>query len=120
MVSGMALGITLIYYFLPELMINILYGDKFIEAAPHLYLFGIFMAIFSVSSLFLNYYLSKEETRVVYVALLAAALQFVGIWFYHDSIHDVVVINIAAMSILFIYLLIYFIYEKKKNFSKLS
>ena len=87
MMSGMALVITLIYYFLPELMIKILYGDKFIEATPYLYLFGVFMALFSITSLFLNYFLSKEDTRIVYVALVAAVLQAIGIWFYHNTIY---------------------------------
>jgi len=118
MTAGISACVTLIYYFLPELMINILYGSQFLGGATYLYLFGIFMTIFSISSLLLNYYLSKEETGIVYVALLAAALQFVGIWLYHDSIYTVAMINIGAVSFLLVSLLIYFIYGRRKSYKK--
>lgn len=108
-------GVLLIYLFIPKLTIEVLYGSKYIEAAPYLFLFGVFMTIFTLDSLILNYFLSKNVTRVSYLAVIFAAIQGVGIWFFHERITTVIKISILASSLFFISLLLYFGYESKKN-----
>ena len=110
---GISGGVLVVYLFFPELAIKILYGNKYISAAPDLVWFGLFMTIFTIASLILNYFLSKRETKMVGVVLLSALIQAVGIWFFHDSILTVIKVSIAASSLFLITMLIYLRYEGK-------
>lgn len=110
-----ATGVLFIYWLLPELSIKILYGDEFLQAAPNLVWFGLFMTIFTLSSLILNFFLSREITKVVSFVAIAAIIQAMGIWFFHDSIFMVIKVSIISVSLLFGSLLIYFGYETSKR-----
>ena len=113
--SAIAVGVLFIYQLFPELSIKILYGDEFLQAAPNLVWFGLFMAIFTLSSLIINFFLSREVTKVVPLVMVAAIIQAVGIWFFHDSIFTVIKVSIFSVSLLFGSLLIYFGYETSKR-----
>jgi O-antigen/teichoic acid export membrane protein len=113
--SVIATGVLFIYWLLPELSIKILYGDEFLQAAPNLIWFGLFMTIFTLSSLILNFFLSREITKVVSFVAIAAIIQAMGIWFFHDSIFMVIKVSIISVSLLFGSLLIYFGYETSKR-----
>jgi peptidoglycan biosynthesis protein MviN/MurJ (putative lipid II flippase) len=71
------------------------------------------MTAFSLTSLLLNFYLSKEDTKIVFLTPIAVILQITGISLFHESIVQVVTVSIAAISMLLTVLLIYFAYGKK-------
>ena len=115
---GISLLVLLIYWLAPELSLKILYGDKFLEASPYLVWIGLFMAIFSSGSLITGFYLSKGDTRIWTLVVLAALGQALGIWFFHSSIFQVITVNIISASFLLVSLLIYFGYETSKTKTK--
>lgn len=115
MTGGVAFAVTGIYYLFPDLMVRVLYGSGFLEAAPYLYLFGIFMSVFTLSSLLANYFLSRDRTWVSYTLVIMAVLQAAGIWFFHRSITEVIKVSIISVSILFAGLLIYLINETRNK-----
>ena len=115
---GISLLVLLIYWLAPELSLKILYGDKFLEASPYLVWIGLFMAIFSSGSLIAGFYLSKGDTRIWTLVVLAALGQALGIWFFHSSIFQVITVNIISASFLLVSLLIYFGYETSKTKTK--
>lgn len=111
--SAIAGAILLIYFLLPELAIGLLYGEKFLSAAPYLVWFGVFMTIFTLSSLIVSFYLSRGQTNIIILVVLAALGQAFGIWLFHDSILTVIKVSITSVSFLLVGLLIYFGYELK-------
>ena len=115
MTIGISLMILTIYAIFPELMINMLFGGKYLSAAPYLVWFGLFITIFTIDSLFVNFYLSREKTKVVYFVVATMIMQAVGIWFYHSSILEVIRISIASVLFLLISLVLYFAYDTKKR-----
>ena len=110
---GIAGVVLLIYWLLPELAVGVLYGEEFLSAAPNLVWFGLFMAIFALSSLTIGFYLARGKTNIVFLIVLAAIGQAVGIWLFHDSILTVIKVSIVSVSFLLASLLIYFGYELK-------
>lgn len=106
-------GVLLIYWIFPELMVNILYGEEYLPASEYLVWFGLFMAIFSLSSLTASFYLARGKTKIAIPVIIAAVLQAVGIWFFHDSLISVIYVSILSVSFLLAILLIYFGYEVK-------
>jgi hypothetical protein len=85
------------------------------ETAAYLPSMAVFMGIFALGSLLLNFYLSKGDTKAIYLAPLAALAQIVGIWFVHGSIASVIKVNTLSSFTLLLVLLIYLGYETRKS-----
>lgn len=100
----------IVYFFLPKIFINILYGKEFLQGAPMLWLFGIFMALLSLSVLFVQFFLSIDKPKVVFIFVFAAAMQAVLIYLMHNSIIEVLRINILTAALLLGSLCVYFAY----------
>lgn len=110
-----ALSILLIYWLFPYFSISILYGSAYLESVDLLVWFGIFISLFTLSSLVINFNLSLGKTRVVALPLIAAAAQIIGIWLYHKSLFEVILISITVSALLLALLLIYSSYVDKPN-----
>jgi O-antigen/teichoic acid export membrane protein len=108
---SLCLGILTIYYLFPKLVIGLLYGSGYIEGVRYLVWFGLFMAVFTIDTLILNYFLSRNVTKPVYLSLIASIVQVIVIWFFHSSILEVVRISLGVSLILLVSLVIYFAYE---------
>ncbi len=104
-------SVLLLYYFFPEIPLRSLFGDTYISAASELPLFGLFISVFTLASLFANYFLSREKTHVAYLMAAAALFQGIGIWLFHNSITQVITTSLAAATLLLIGLILYFIHE---------
>lgn len=112
---SIATGVLFIYWVLPELAINLLYGSLYLEGASLLFWFGVFMLLFTLSSLFASYHLSLGQTSVVVLPVLAALAQGIGIWLFHGSLLTVIWVSIFASGLLLAGLLVYFGYASAKE-----
>ncbi len=119
LVGGCSLAITFIYFVSPELMIRLLYGHSYLEAARYLGFFGVFITIYSICSLLANYFLSIGKVTLGWLPVLAAFLQVVLIWFFHNSISQVVFISTTVAALLLTVLLLYYFLngKRKRSFS---
>lgn len=105
-----------LYLLAPQLAIMLLYGKAYLEAANLLVWFGIFISLFTISTLFISYYLSLGKISVVALPCIAAVMQIVLIWFYHQNLFMVILISIILAALLLVSLLIYSIYGKRFSF----
>ncbi|OGM21357.1 hypothetical protein A2714_02575 [Candidatus Woesebacteria bacterium RIFCSPHIGHO2_01_FULL_38_9] len=112
---AIGLGVLFIYLIFPRLSISLLFGEKFIEGAPLLIWMGIFMVLFTLGSLILSYFLSIEKTKVTLAIVVAALMQGIGIWLFHDTLLTVINVSIASSSFFLVSVLIYFGYATKKK-----
>lgn len=99
--------ILAVYWWVPRLAITILYGSLYLEIANLLVWFGVFITLFTLSSLLINFHLSLERTKVVFLPFLAAVFQFIGIWFYHSTLTNVILVSIVVNALLLFSLLIF-------------
>lgn len=106
MVTIVSLTISLIYYFFPELIIKIPFGEKYLSIVSELKYFAVFLSLYSLCGILANYYLASSQTKIISLTLVAAVAQAVLIWLFHSSIHQVVMINILVMGFLLIGLLV--------------
>jgi O-antigen/teichoic acid export membrane protein len=113
----LAAFVLLVYLLLPSLSINILYGSKFLEVSDLLIWFGVFMTLFTLSSLIITFCLSIGRTKVVYFSALAALGQAILIWFYHMDLLAVIMASIVVSALLLSVLFVYLIYETKLGLS---
>lgn len=108
--SMVSLGLIALYLLLPELVIKVLFGSQFLEGAPYLWWFAVFMALLALSTLLIQFYLSINKTRVVALFVMAAAMQAILIWFVHPDILTVIKISILTVALLLVALFVYFAY----------
>ena len=105
-------------YLFPELVINIMFGKQYISMAPLLWKYAIATSLFAISNIFAYYFLSLDQYIPVLISSLLGILQVVLIILFHNSLSQVVVMQIIAMAILLIFQLLFFMgYQKvaKKN-----
>ena len=88
------------YFLFPNLIINILYRSKYIAAAPLLFLMGLFIAFLTMSNLLVNFFLSIDLPRVVILPFIVAVLQIISIWFFHNSLSQVIMISTIETAIM--------------------
>lgn len=101
------LGISVIYFLFPQLMINFLYGREYFPAAPYLGLFAVFLSLYTFNFLLTNFYLSIKKTKVVFLPMTAALIQAILISFWHRDIGQVVWISIGVLGLLLVGLVMY-------------
>lgn len=118
LVFGISLMITLAYFFLPKLMVNLLFGKGYLGIVQYLGLFGIFLSLYSLCSLLINFFLSLSNNKTSFSLPIFAVLQVVLISFYHQTISVIVEANIVTMALLLLSLLVY--YVKVIHFSRLA
>lgn len=105
-----SLAITSFYFLFPQVSINFFLGKNYLYAAPYLGVFGIYITVFSVISLCVNFFLSLKKTKIFIPLLIAAFSQVILISMFHSSFFDVIGISlIVSVALLFVIFLYYFI-----------
>ncbi len=115
--------ISIFYFLYPDLSISFFIKNEIYRSASGLLgLFGVFIAIYSLITLFVYYFLSIKKTNVCIPVVLAAISQLLFIIFYHGSLFTVVVISLLVALILLAALVIYYIkiYGEYKRISNVA
>jgi len=89
---------TVAYFFFPELVIGVIFGSKFLSISNLIWLAAIFGTLYSLVSLYAQYFISKNSWWgvAVFVGLL---LQGLIIFFNHSSLSQIMEINIVVLFI---------------------
>lgn len=113
--------ISIFYFLYPDLAISFFIKNEIYRSASGLLgLFGVFIAIYSLITLFVYYFLSIKKTNVYIPVLIAAISQALLIVLFHGSLFAVVVISLLVSLVLLSTLVIYYIriygeYKKINN-----
>jgi len=101
-----------LYWLFPSLAIGILYGKDYLTAAPSLVWMGLFIGVYTANYILVNFLLSIERTKIVYLPLAIAVVQVVGINIWHSEIMDIITVSLVSMLVLFVGLSLYMIYTQ--------
>ena len=108
-------AIVLVTYIMPETVVYLMFGDDYLSIAPLLWKYALATAIFAVANVFSYYFLSISNYVPVVLSALLGFTQIILIVFFHESLNQVVHMQIVAMLILLFFQLIYFFYQNKKS-----
>jgi len=120
-IASISIVIVLTCLSFPELIIKILFGEQYIAMAPLLWKYAIATSMFAISNIFAYYYLSLDKYVPVVISGVFGMLQMGLVIFFHDSLEQVVHMQIVAMTLLLIIQLVFFRIEigtHKKALSK--
>ena len=102
--------ISTFYFLYSDLSISFIIKNEVYKSGSGLLgLFGVFITIYSLITLFVYYFLSIKKTNVYIPVLLAALSQLLLITLYHGSLFVVVAISLLAALILLVTLVAYYI-----------
>lgn len=110
-----AISILTIYWLFSKFAINLLYGAAYLEASNLLIWFGIFLTLFTLSYLIINFHLSVGCTSVVFFPAIASVVQILAIWFYHRDLFTVIMLSMLVTALLLSLLLIYSVHHWNEN-----
>lgn len=92
-------------------LIRLFYSNPvYLQGASKLGLMGLFFALFSIVSLFVNFFLSINKTKVAMLTLLAVLLQGLLIANFHESISQIIYSSVVAVSLVLVLFVGYFVY----------
>ncbi len=114
-VTAVSAGITLLYFAFPEFIIRTFFGSSYIQGAPLLGLFGVFLVLYSIGNMFTTICMALSKLTMWFVPVVCAVIQIIGITLYHNSVTSVIWVNIVSCLLLVVSLLGYYrkqIYEK--------
>jgi O-antigen/teichoic acid export membrane protein len=97
------------YFAIPNLIIKVLIGSKFLIIGKYLGWVGVSMFMYSFVSLFSNYFLSVERLKGAYLVGVGALLQIVLITIFHSDLWQIVWIMNGVMLLTLLLLISYFI-----------
>lgn len=113
-----AISICFVYWLTPNFAINLLFGSSYLESSKLLIWFGIFITLFTLSSLLINFGISLGKNKIVIFPAISAILQIILVSFFHQTIFTVIIISIGVTALLLLTLLIYLCFEKELIYGK--
>lgn len=115
-IAIIALLIILVCSLFPETVIMLLFGESYISMAPLLWKYALATGLFAISNIFAYYYLSLDKYIPVIISGVFGMLQMGLVVFFHNSLNQVVHMQIIAMFLLLIIQILFFIFNIKIKF----
>lgn len=112
---ALSAAIVIFYWLFPDLAIGVLYGSKYLAAKGELVLMGLFMAFYTVNYLLVNFLLSVDRTKVTIIPAIATIAQIIGIYIWHNSLMEVVLVNLISSLFVFVTISLYMSYNQIRN-----
>ncbi|AXO80419.1 sugar isomerase [Olleya aquimaris] len=112
-ISGIATVIVIGCALFPKTAITILFGDSYLAMAPLLWKYALATGLFAISNIFAYYYLSLDRYIPVVISGVFGMLQMGLVIFFHDSLEQVVHMQIIAMSLLLVIQISFFVFDSK-------
>ena len=109
--SALIVGFTALF---PRFVVGIMFGQAYISISFLLWKYALATSLFAVANIFAYYYLSLNQYAPVVVSAVLGSAQIGLIVVYHNSLEQVVHMQIIAMVILLFFQLSYFLYKNKK------
>lgn len=100
-----------VYFIRPDFVLNLLFGREYAGAIPLIGMFGLAIAVLSISYVFINYFLSAGKSGFVFVLPVFVFAEALLIWQWHRTLQQVIIAITGTMAgLLLALILIYFYY----------
>ena len=113
-IGFLAVTITVLCHVFPEQIITVLFGKQFLDIAPLLSSYALATSLFAIANVFAYYFLCLEKYLPIFFALLMGIGQIVFIIWFHETLQEVVYMQIVAMGFLLLMQLAYFFYQMSR------
>ena len=99
LMAAIGLGLILVYYIMPDFIINLFFGKKYILDTQILWLFALMSFLLSILTLEANLSFAKRDFRVIYFIAITTLLMISGLAKFHGNLRDIVLSLIISFLI---------------------
>lgn len=110
--------VVAVYYFFSGFAINILYGNAYLSAAPDLVWMGLFILVYTLATLLVNFALSLGKTKIIWFPLVAAIGQGILIWIFHSDVKEIIQASLVICTFMFFGEAIFLGYNSRSGLAK--
>jgi O-antigen/teichoic acid export membrane protein len=103
-VSSAIIAMTVV---MPEMIVGVLFGPAYLQIAPLLWLYAVATMLYALANVVINYRLSIGDSGGSFASIGAGIAQVVGLWLFHGSLREVVLVQVGIMAVLLVVLLIW-------------
>lgn len=114
LISFLSASILLFYYLFPAFSIKLIYGSQYLAIQPYLLFFGFTMFMYSAANVLVYYFLATHRTMIFLIPLLFSLLLIVLIVIFHQTLWQVVWVQVFTNTAFFISTLIFY-FVKRRN-----
>ncbi|MGY6650026.1 oligosaccharide flippase family protein [Wenyingzhuangia sp. IMCC45574] len=114
-ISFIAVIIIVACKLFPVLIVKLLFGDAYVSIANLMWKYAFATGVFAVANIFAYYFLSLDRYVPVLVSAIFGGMQVVLIVLYHNSLEQVVHMQMIAMLSLLCIQLAFFAWESNKK-----
>jgi O-antigen/teichoic acid export membrane protein len=114
-IGALSTVIVLVTFLFPETVVNLMFGKEYLSIAFLLWKYALATSIFAIANIFAYYFLSINQYFPVAVSGVLGLTQIGLIISFHNSLQQVVEMQIIAMVALLFFQLCFFFYHNKKN-----
>jgi O-antigen/teichoic acid export membrane protein len=120
MVSLMTALFVGVLWLAPKFVISIVFGQEFFSAAS---LFGLYAAatgLYALSVVLMTYEMSRRIANTGWLQLVFSGLMVLGIGIFHDTLRQVIQVQIVLMSVMLVLVALPFLRRRIQNGSVLQ
>ncbi|MFE3847230.1 oligosaccharide flippase family protein [Flavobacterium sp. LB3P45] len=114
-IAVLSVGIILFTFLFPAFVVKVMFGEKYISIAFLLWKYALATSVFAIANIFAYYFLSMNKYIPVIISAVLGLAQIGLIVLFHNSLQQVVEMQIIAMLILLFFQLCFFFNHNKKN-----
>ncbi len=115
-VSLLATVIVSASFLFPKLVVLVLFGENYLSIAPLLWKYALATSVFAVANIFAYYFLSIGKYVPVVISALLGLTQIVLIVLFHNSLEQVVEMQIISMLVLLVFQLTFYFVNRINRF----
>ena len=112
-IASLASSIVVVCFVTPHFIVNLLFGEAYIEVAHLLGPYALATGLFALANLFAYYFLSLGKYIPVFIGFVGGFLQIVFVICFHDTLLQVILAQNAAMVLLMLAQISYYYYFSK-------
>jgi len=86
----------------PTLILNLFYGDAYLSAASLLPIYTLAASLYVIVNLVITYRVALGKASETILPMIAGIAQVIGILMFHDSLQQVITVQIVLMSLLLV------------------
>jgi len=106
---------VLFYFIFSSFIVNLFFGSEYLFIKPFIALFGLIMIFYSLTNTLTFYNLSINKRKFLFILIFFNVLQISLIYFFHNSIMQIIIIFLILMISCFISLLGYTLIKNDKT-----
>lgn len=111
--------ITAFYFIFPDFVVKLFLGGRdYLYISGYLGIFGVYLTVFSMVNVCVNFFLSINRTGIWIFVVGAAILQIVLIFLFHADFLQIIEISLSVLSVLLV-ILLYIFFKNYGSFGKI-